>query len=86
MKLWLLTANEELPKDDNPWEPWWDKTFGFVVRAETEEDAREIAAENGSDEVRDSGKQSWLEPKYSTCIELTASGEQGVILEDHRLA
>lgn len=83
MKLWLLQPRN-LPKDEakNPWEPWYDKTLGFVVRAETEQDARQIADENGMEENR-GGKHPWLDAALSTCEELTADGEPGMILEDH---
>ena len=90
MKLWLIKAREDLPADDNPWEPWYDKNFGFVVREETEEGAREIAHENAGDENRGvfSGKEisktkePWRDVKYSTCTELNAHGEQGLVLKD----
>lgn len=49
MKLWILRPVEELD-DDNPWDPIYDKTFGFVIRAETEDQARSIAHSNGRDE------------------------------------
>ena len=41
MKLWLLRHIAGRPE----WEPWYDKAFGHVVRAETEQQARELAAE-----------------------------------------
>jgi hypothetical protein len=37
VRLWLLRPVES---GSAFWEPWYDKAFGFVVRAETEEDAR----------------------------------------------
>ena len=94
MKLWLLTAKESLPEGDDPWEPWYDKSFGCVVRAKTEIDAREIAHESAGDENRNEffGKpvaktnQPWKEAKYSSCVELTNKGEQGLILQDFRSA
>lgn len=72
MKLWLLCRHED--------EPTWDVADGFVVRAETEEQARAIAAKRAGDE----GSQVWL--RYSagsTCEELTADGEPGIILRDY---
>lgn len=38
-KLWLLR-----PIDENspPWTPWYDKAFGFVIRAESEREARRM--------------------------------------------
>jgi hypothetical protein len=85
MKLWLLRPIEGLEND--PWEPWYDKVFGFVIRAETEERAREIANENGRDEtckfnarIYREGRDPiyltlpdpWLDSTLSTCDELFA--------------
>lgn len=89
MRLWLLRPRE-LPKGDNPWEPWYDKCFGFVVRAETEATARRIAQENACDEKSDSflgiktadTTTPWEDSKYSTCEELTADGDEGIVIED----
>jgi hypothetical protein len=50
MTLWLLRPVENLPIDDNPWDPWYDKAFGFVILAETEADARALADKNAGDE------------------------------------
>lgn len=90
MKLWLLRPVNDLPEGDNPWEPWYDKAFGFVVRAETEEDARKVADENSGDEKRGEFLREkianttapWIDAKYSTCIELTADGPQEMIIQD----
>ena len=95
MKLWLLRPVEGLPTDsrygdgheDNPWDPWYDKTFGFVIRAETEERAREIAqSEKGAETDYGRGPvggfPAWTDARYSTCIELTADGDEGVIIKD----
>ena len=94
MKLWLLEAKANLPTDDNPWEPWYDKSFGFVVRVETEAEAREIAHENAGDENRGEflsretakTKQPWKNREYSTCVELTSEGDRGLVLMDFRAA
>ena len=92
MKLWLLRAKEDLPEDDNPWIPDWDKTFGFVIRAVTEEEARGLANVLGGEENPEGMYQigshnkvgPWLDPRYSTCTELTAEGPPGFIIQDHR--
>jgi hypothetical protein len=90
MKLWLLRPMDGLEKNDNPWEPWFDRAFGFVVRAATEEDARYLAnAEAGAENrsarlgrpIADT-KQPWLDAKYSTCVELRPEGAAGVVMED----
>jgi hypothetical protein len=79
-----------LQEDDDPWDPWFDKCFGFVVRAPTKRRARELA--NGAAGQENRGvflftkiadtTTPWLDPKYSSCIELTGAGEEGVIIED----
>lgn len=94
MKLWLLRPVEDLPLSDNPWEPWYDKCFGFVVRSDTEHGAREYAQAGAGDERRWEfmRKQTartttpWLDPKYSTCVELTADGDAGIVMQDFHAA
>lgn len=84
MKLWNIKAREDLGRQNNPWKPWFDKNFGFVVRAETEIDARKMADNAACDENSeiDSIRSPWLSPDYSTCVELTAEGEPGIIITD----
>ncbi len=90
MKLWILRPREDIKLNDNPWEPWYDKTFGFVVRAENEQKARELANENGGDENRGEFMRTkiantitpWLDPDYSTCIELMPDGDEGLVMQD----
>jgi hypothetical protein len=79
VKLWILKpVNEYRP----PWTPQHDKAFGFVVRAETEPEAREFAKEVAGYE----GAAAWNDPEYSTCIELTPDGESEVIMIDFHYA
>jgi len=61
MPLWLLRPREDLPVEDNPWEPWYDKAFGFVVRAKTEAIARQLANADGGAEVVERLKGSLLQ-------------------------
>ena len=103
MKLYLLRPHtkyleddpeEEFIKDkDNPWEPWYDKTFGFVVCALNEKSARNYAAKDGGREVkRLYDKETynqieilnpWLDSKYSSCVELNAETvKAGVVIKD----
>ena len=74
MKLWKL---EPL----SAWEPWHDTMAGIVVRAETEEDARAIAHEYSGDEDRQYPRP-WLDSEVTSCVELTAEGETGMVLCD----
>lgn len=92
MKLWLLRPAKGLKKNDDPWEVWYDKAFGFVVRAETEEEARKLANKAGGEETGEKmvivehiyqvGGDPWLDAKYSSCVELTADGKPEVIIVD----
>lgn len=93
MKLWILRPKLDLPSD-NPWEPWHDKAFGFVIQAPNEETARQLANENGGDETGDvkyviyrTGGHPWLDSKQSDCVELVSEGnESKVIMRDFAAA
>lgn len=93
MKLWLLRPIDR-PMGDDPWDPWYDKAFGFVVRADTEDEARNLAHEEAGDENRGKfldreiakTKSPWLDRAYSTCVELTADGVAEVIIRDFAAA
>jgi hypothetical protein len=78
MKLWLLRPKE----GRSHWEPWYDKAFGFVVRANSETEARKLASGDAGDE----GEEAWLLQQLSTCVELTADGEAGIIMLDFHSA
>lgn len=90
MTIWILRPVANLPSHDDPWEPWYDKVFGFVVRAESEEDARNFAhadagAENRGEFLRQvtaNTNSPWLDSKYSTCEPLSSDGEPGVVMQD----
>lgn len=73
MKLWLL---KPATRGDERW--GYDCAYGFVVRAETELDARELAAEEHGDE----GVKSWIRPEDTTCEELLPEGSAQVVLRD----
>lgn len=88
MKLWLLKArHKELPNDDNPWDDKWDKNYSLVIRAETEEQARQLAQDKAGEESNghetDEISKPWLYAKYTTCQELTADGNVEVICINH---
>ena len=81
MRLWLLRPIN-LDIEDDPWEPWYDKAFGFVVRAETEEKARHLIADDEIFTYGDEGALAWLDPKLSSCVELLSDGEEEIIIRD----
>jgi len=78
MKLYILKAVEGV-EDFNP---WLDKSFGHLVRAENEENARDIASKRCGDE----GTESWLNKSKTTCEELTINGEEEHLMVDFALA
>ena len=90
MKVFILRPKNELPVNDNPWEPWYDKIFGFIIRADNEKEAREIANENAGDEnigeflskKTANTNTPWLDEKYSTCVEISNEGGKGLIMQD----
>jgi len=81
MKIWILRPQW----DTDLWAPWYDKAFGFIVRAETEEDARKLANEKTGDENWE-GIDAWNNTKYTTCEPLLDAGEPEVILRDYAAA
>ena len=97
MNLWKLYARPDLPngRGDNPWEePAKQKVLKFVVRAESEEEARRLAshaagteddrwilAGNSRSLVRERRPVSvWLDSDYSVCEELRIEGRTGIVL------
>ena len=88
MKLWILRPiGYEFPNFWHKyvsvsWTPWYDRVFGFVVRADTAKDARNWASTRAGDE----GGGAWLDDKQSTCEELTREGDQGIIIVDFALS
>lgn len=78
MELWILR-----PVDGcELWSPWYDKAFGFVIRAATESDARRIAAGDAGDE----GEEAWLDSSNSTCVTLDDGDKEEVVMRDLRSA
>lgn len=84
MKLWILRPVHDLTEDNNPWEPWYDKAFGFVVSAEYEDQARLLAHGQAGDENR--MQAVWLDEAYSTCIPLEPGAVASVVLRDFAAA
>jgi hypothetical protein len=96
MRLWLLQPGPEVLRERvNPWQPPYDKTFGVVVRARDEPQARPlaqaVAGHEGVGVFRRLGIQVeriasdvWLSPAWTRCNELTPDGLQKVILRDYR--
>lgn len=77
MKLWILRPIKHLPAD-NPWDPWYDRCFGMVVRAKSEPEARSLAGRKAGPE----GFQAWQDKALSTCKILSDDGPAEVVIED----
>jgi hypothetical protein len=93
LKLWLLQPETRFKETmgentaENLWNPWGviqGSTMKVLVRAYTEEDAREYAQqEAGSEQDRTPGGiEVWLSPQYTSCIEVTKYGRIGVVMYD----
>ena len=57
MKLWLLCKKQNLVDNPkiNPWHNGWDMAHGFVIRAESEQAARDLMRGNDLDIFTGSG-------------------------------
>ena len=83
MKLWLIRPIEKNGSfEGTAWDPWYDKAFGFVVRAETEDAARHLIGDYAVSGSGDEGIEAWLDPELSNCIELLPEGEEEIIMRD----
>lgn len=79
MSIWALLPIDR--KGKTPWNPYCDKIHGFVISAESESRAREIAAKNGYDENRGMPVSPWLMPEWSSCEEIGDKTPEGVVLD-----
>lgn len=101
MKLWILrpVGYETSDTQDikgTPWDPRYDCTFGVVVRAKTEWEARTFADKEGGNEQHQTGgpidyspsfhAYVWLDSALTTCVELDPDGEPGVVMVDFHAA
>ncbi len=78
MKLFLLKRIERRV------DPWGD-LMGCVVRAQDETHARELTAESypvGWGGMDANGASEFLDAAQVSCVELTADGDAGVVLND----
>jgi len=92
MKLWLLEPRRDLSDNCDPWAyGTWDCNDGFVVAAESEEQARRMAADCTVDEGSYFGDRydpqcpAWLSAEWSRCVELVPQDMKAqIILVDFR--
>lgn len=76
--------------EEGLWNPWYDKTFGFVVAADNAREARIIASESDSHAYFDGDIRvnPWMYSKYTTCVIMKRSktSRSRVIMQDTRSA
>lgn len=77
VRLWRLEARE--PGAGDSLKASWFCARGFVIRAESEEHARAMAARKCGDE----GPEVWLSDAESYCRKLSHAGQACVILRDY---
>jgi hypothetical protein len=78
MTLWHLQA---IKRDKGPWDRWYDTTDAFVIRADSEEEARAMTEEDAGFEVENNkGKNPWIDPGLTSCVELPLEGETTVVI------
>jgi hypothetical protein len=71
--LWKLAPH-------NDWKPWFDCMFSCVVRAASEQAARELAhANRGYESTEGDG---WLDPSITSCERIWPDGDAEVICRD----
>jgi len=75
MKLWLL---QPVDMTSPPWYRKYDVALGFVVRAESERDARSLVRKPFG--VGDEGDDVWASSNITTCTELKAEGPAKIII------
>ena len=79
MKLYILRP---LNKDVREFNPWYDKNFGYVIRAKNKKSARKLAEINAGDE----GEDVWLDNEKTSCEILESEGTTELIMIDCRMA
>jgi len=75
MKLYLIIP---IIRNAGPWKCWYDKVFGFVVRAKSAKEARSLCAQQAADE----GAEVWLDKKLTSCKVLYSNGPSLIILKE----
>lgn len=86
-KLWLLRPQKPILWPlSNPWNDY-DTVDGFVIRAETEQEARQLAQRNagtecGSVDPEHGTIPAWTDKRYSSCVELHDDGDTEIVMID----
>lgn len=80
MNIYLLKANY----DNSYWDDWFNKCFGMVIVADSEEAARALATKEDSSE----NIAIWQDTAFTTCemVGIACTETAGVLLTDERWA
>lgn len=84
-KFWLLRPVEGLldtheKREVSLWRETYDLAYGYVVCAETESQARQMAFDERPNK---DNAPAWLDNSMTDCIELTVDYPSGIVLEDY---
>src|SRR5947209_5842427 len=80
-RLWLLKPLDAIVTAcDSAWCSPADCCWAFVIRAESEGAARQLAQAAGQGEVRPD-LRTWLDPRLTSCVELSGDGAPEIILQ-----
>jgi len=77
VKLWLLRP---ILLGKGAWKDY-DVHCGFIVRADSEERARQVA--DGTVPKYEPTRGKWLDASETSCVEVTGDGDEEVILSDY---
>ncbi len=78
MQFWILK-----PLDEDTWScnPWLETSYGFIISAATESDARVLASKDCGAE----GRAAWINPELSSCVSLVLSETAQIIMKDYKV-
>ena len=71
--------NHKIDGKGNPWEPWYNKLFRCVVRADSEVEARRLVSESGA---ANGTEHAWTDQNFKLCEELSGEGPSEIIVTD----
>ena len=84
MQLYLLKARPDLDDSVSAKHFGYDRHDGFVIRAESEEQARDMAQSKAlaMSQGRRSTTDTWTDPGITVCEKLSEQGASEILLED----
>ncbi len=83
-KLWKLSRVTGVNLENDPWKGSGDMNHSVIVRTYTEREARMEATRVGKGEVLNMANV-WKDNKFTSCVELSNEGNDGVVMVNHQL-